>query len=87
MSKRKGVEMDDIIRDIKAAFEVVRSEMTGGYTRGMTEEGEHALAHLETFAAISIRVLRTTNPSKIRDAAMTEELKARLQGREVLECD
>lgn len=77
--------MDMIVADLKSAFDVMRSELTGGYTRAMSAEGEAALAHLETFAAISIRVLNTTNPSKIRNAAMTEEIKARMQGREVLE--
>jgi hypothetical protein len=43
------------------------------------------MAHIETFCAIAIRVLRKTNPSKIRDAAMAEEIAARLHGREVIE--
>ena len=85
MSRRPAVGLNDIVQDLKSAFEVVRSEMTDGYTRGMSDEAEAALAHLETFAAISIRVLRTTNPSKIRDAARTEEIAARIQGRQVLE--
>jgi hypothetical protein len=44
-----------------------------------------AWAHLETFCAVAMRVLRATNPSKVRDAAMTEEIKARMDGWEVLE--
>lgn len=43
------------------------------------------MAHIETFCAIAIRVLRKTNPSKIRDAAMAEEISARLDGRGVIE--
>jgi hypothetical protein len=83
--KRPTVGLDEIVHDLKSAFEVIRSELTAGYTRGISEQGEHALAHLETFAAISIRVMRQTNPSKLRDAARTEEIAARVQGREVLE--
>ncbi len=54
--------------------------------RGLiTAEHEVAWAHIETFCAIALRVLRKTNPSKLRDAAMAEEIKARIDGREVIE--
>lgn len=46
-------------------------------------EGEWA--QIETFCAIALRVFAKTNPSKLRDAAMIEEIKARMDGREVLE--
>ena len=46
---------------------------------------EQAWAEIETFCAISLRVMAKTNPSKLRDAAMIEEIKARMHGREVLE--
>lgn len=46
---------------------------------------ETAWATIETFLAISLRVMKKTNPSKIRDAARTEEIAARLHGREVIE--
>ncbi len=48
-------------------------------------ETESAWAEIETFCAIALRVFAKTNPSKLRDAAMAEEIKARIQGREVLE--
>lgn len=76
--------MDAIVADLKGAFEVVRTGLTDGFSKPMTAEQEAALAHLETFAAISIRVMRGTNPSKLRDAARAEEIKARIEGREVL---
>jgi hypothetical protein len=44
-----------------------------------------AWAEIETFCAIALRVMAKTNPSKLRDAAMAEEIKARVQGREVLD--
>ncbi len=48
-------------------------------------ETDSAWAEIETFCAIALRVFAKTNPSKLRDAAMAEEIKARIQGREVLE--
>lgn len=48
-------------------------------------ETESAWAQIETFCAIALRIIAKTNPSKVRDAAMAEEIKARMQGREVLE--
>ena len=44
-----------------------------------------AWAEVETFIAIALRVMAKTNPSKIRDAAMIEEMKARMDGRGVYE--
>lgn len=85
MSRRPAVGFEEIVQDLKAAFESVRAEMTGDYSRGMSERAEHALAHLETFAAIAVRVMRDTNPSRLREAARIEEIKARIEGREVLE--
>lgn len=46
---------------------------------------DEAWAEIETFCAISLRIIGKTNPSKVRDAAMAEEIAARLQGREVIE--
>lgn len=42
-------------------------------------------ADIETFIAVALRVMARTNPSRIRDAALTEEIKARLDGRGVIE--
>lgn len=84
-NKLDAVGLDAIVQDLNLAFEAIRAEMTDQWTKPITQEGERALAHLETFAAISVRIMRTTNTSKIRDAARLEEIKARIQGREVLE--
>jgi hypothetical protein len=46
---------------------------------------EAAWAEIETFIAISLRVLAKTNPSKVRDAAMAVEIQARMKGIEVLD--
>jgi len=48
-------------------------------------ENEAAWAQIETFCSIALRVFAKTNPSKLRDAAMAEEIKARIDGRGVLE--
>ena len=85
MSRRPTVGFEEIVQDLKSAFEAVRAEVTQDYTAPISERAEHALAHLETFAAIAVRVMRDTNPSRLREAARTEEIKARIEGREVLE--
>ena len=85
MKNEDKVGFDAIVQDLNLAFASIRAEMTDQWTKPITQEGEHALAHLETFAAIAIRVMKTANPSKIRDAARLEEIKARIHGREVLE--
>lgn len=82
---RAQADIDAIVQDLKSNFETIKREMTAGYTRGMTAEAEASLAWLETFSAISVRVMRHTNPSKLREAARAEEIKARMEGRAVLE--
>lgn len=46
---------------------------------------ESKWADIETFIAVALRVMAKTNPSRIRDAAMLEEIKARMDGRGVIE--
>lgn len=46
---------------------------------------EAAWADIETFVAVALRVMAKTNPSRIRDAAMIEEISARMDGRGVIE--
>lgn len=48
-------------------------------------EIESAWAEIETFCAISVRIMAKTNPSKIRDIAMTLEIQARINNRKVIE--
>jgi len=82
---KTGIGVEAIVQDLNAAFADLRAEVTRDFTSPISERAEHAIAHLETFAAISVRIMRSTNPSKIRDAARTEEIKARVAGREVLD--
>ena len=46
---------------------------------------ERAWAEIETFIAIALKVFSKTNPSKLRDAARTIEIQARLKNVECLE--
>lgn len=43
-----------------------------------------AMAGVESFCAVALRIMSKTNPSKIRDAAMTVEIQARMDGVPVL---
>jgi hypothetical protein len=74
---RARTTTDDIRTDLVASLAEVRGLITA--------EHEVAWAHIETFCAIALRIISKTNPSKVRDAAMAEEIAARLHGREVLE--
>lgn len=49
-------------------------------------EAEKALAFLECFSAVSLRLMAQSNPSKVRDIAMTSEIRWRLDGREEIRC-
>lgn len=84
MSARARAELEGIVADLMTSIGWIRDEIGIG-DRVVDPRTEEHMAHIETFCAIAIRVLRKTNPSKIRDAAMAEEISARLQGREVIE--
>jgi hypothetical protein len=84
MSARARAELDQIVADLAASIGWIRDEIGIG-TEKIDPRTEEHMAHIETFCAIAVRVLRKTNPSKIRDAAMAEEIAARINGREVIE--
>ena len=69
-------KIDDMKADLIAALAAVRDRLDPSL--------EDEWAQIETFCAIALRVFAKTNPSKLRDAAMIEEIKARMDGREVL---
>jgi hypothetical protein len=72
----------------RSVTDEIRSDLLDALSevRGLiTTEHEVAWAHIETFCAIALRIISKTNPSKVRDAAMAEEIAARVHGREVLE--
>lgn len=50
-----------------------------------TQVGEtNAMAGVETFVAIALRLFAVTNPSKLRDIMRTVEIQARMDGKEVI---
>jgi hypothetical protein len=73
---RAKSDVQQITADLVSALRDIR--------RHVPTESEESLAHVETFCAIALRIMAKTNPSKLRDAAMTEEILARVQGREVI---
>lgn len=73
---RARTDVEAMDTDITAAFKVVRQALAAA--DGSRED--IALASLETFVVIALRVMRKTNPSKIRSEAMTVEIKARIDG-------
>lgn len=46
---------------------------------------DRAWAGMETFCAISLRLMAKTNPSKLRDVMRTVEISALMNGVEILE--
>ncbi len=84
MKRPTKADIDLIKEDLIAALAELRAEVTDDYTRPITTRAEHAMAHVESFCAIAIRVFAQTNGSKIREAARLEEIAAHIQGRGVL---
>lgn len=66
-------DVSEISRDLTAALAQIRA---------MVGEAD-ALAHVETFCAIALRVMSRTAPGVIKQAAMAEEMKALMDGRQV----
>ena len=62
------------------AFKVIRSSLDA---KDDTPE-DIALATLETFTILALRVMKKTNPSKIVSEFRTVEIKARMNGLPVL---
>lgn len=74
---RARTDISEISRDLVASIEHFRPHCVAIY--------EDRWATIETFVAVALRVMARTNPSKIRDAAMVEEIKARMDGRGVID--
>jgi len=74
--RRNRADLANTPADVGADLKALRAALAP--TDGSPED--LALSRLETFAAVAVRVMLKTNPSKIRDAARTVEIKARLDG-------
>lgn len=73
-------DMDEIDRGMTDNLRILREAL-------QPEDGtevDTALCTLETFVALSLRVMRKTNPSKVRSEARTLEIKAHMDGIPVL---
>jgi len=73
-------DVDEIERGMTDNLRILRDALK---PEDGTKE-ETALCTLETFVALSLRVMRKTNPSKVRSEARTLEIKARMDGIPVL---
>lgn len=78
---RARTDVDAIEADLVRCMQTLREALKP--VDGTPED--EALAAVETTLVIALRVFRKTNPSKIRDEARTVEIKARMDGRQVLE--
>lgn len=77
---KQTADIEQIARDLQEALARLREHVLPA-----PEGVEDALAEVETFCAIALRVMARTNPSKLRAAAMTVEIAARIHGRAVKE--
>jgi hypothetical protein len=75
-------DMDETAREIADALKVLRETLEAAGL--LSECADYALCSVETYCAVSLRVLKKTNPSKIRDCARTVEIKARMDGIEIV---
>lgn len=73
---RARTDLDETEADLDAALQRVRAALDP--VDGSADDT--ALNEIETFCAVAIRVMRKSNPSKVRDAARIVEIKARLDG-------
>jgi hypothetical protein len=77
MSARARTDVSEIAADIVAAVNRLRPVAS--------QADESAWAEVETFIAIALKVFAKTNPSKLRDAARTVEIHARMNNIECLD--
>lgn len=77
-------EIEPIEDLVTSALRDLRAELTRDYTEPISDRADRALTNAEYFAAIALRVLRKTNPSRIREAARIVEIKARIVGKNAI---
>jgi hypothetical protein len=77
MTARARTDTSEIATDIVAAVIQLRPVAS--------QADESAWAEVETFIAIALKVFAKTNPSKLRDAARTVEIHARMNNIECMD--
>lgn len=81
---RARTNVEDMKLDLLANLAILRGKLLDS-DKDPDIETVHAFAHVESFCAVAIRVMAETNPSKIKSAAMTVEIQARMSGVECLD--
>ena len=81
--KRSSNTLGNVPAEMAAAIATLRSLQCQNAEDA--EALDEAIATVETFIAVAIRVMRKSKPSKIRGAAMDVEIKSRLDGVEMVE--
>jgi len=76
MNRTRFTDMTAPAEQLQQALATVRAGLNP--QEGSPED--YAMCAIDTFVDIALRVLRETNPSKIRDKARTVEMKAHLDG-------
>ena len=77
---RAATDIRQVESDITDCLRVIRECMN---PVDDTSE-DYAICAVECFVDIALRVMKVTNPSKIRSVAMTVEIKARMDGKPVV---
>lgn len=73
---RARTDMTEVEADLSANLKTIRETL-------QPDDGsdiDTAVCGVETFCAIALRVLKKTNPSKVRSESLTFEIKARIDG-------
>ena len=74
--RRNRADLAETERELDANLRAIRAALAPA--DGSPEDA--ALSGVETFCALAMRVLKKTNPSKIRSEAVTLEIKCRADG-------
>ena len=80
-SPRARTRMDSVEAELSVHLQALRDALKPEDGTGI----DYALCAVETFCDVSLRVMRASNPSKVRDCARTIEIKSRLDGVPVIE--
>jgi len=77
-SPRATTDVDGLERQVDAALSTIRDQLGAMVNDSPIDK---AVATVEMFVAVAVRVMRKTNPSKVRSEAMSVEIQARMDGK------
>lgn len=75
---RACTDVDGLDRQVTAALVQLRAELGELVDDSPADQ---AICTVEMFVAVALRVMRKTNPSKVRSEAMSVEIQARMDGK------